>query len=134
MKIKTFGRQDCRVVMDAAKAALDKVAADFGLTVQIKPGRFTPASYAPSFTFLTVADNGIPATFTRDAPLIGMKPEDYGRTVIVGGTTYRITGVNLKKWRYPIQSVNVQTGRTMLFTKEGIVAQLRLQDATGAGA
>jgi len=134
MKIKTFGRSECRSVSEAARIAMEKVAAEFGLTLQVKGGKFSSSEFTPKFVFLTMAESGIPAAFTRDANVLGMKAEDFGRTFKNGGKTFKVTGINLKKFKYPIVAEDVSTGKVMLFTREGVVFQLRAQDAKVATA
>ena len=131
-KIKTFGRPECRTVQALALAALEKAAADLGLKVAYTKGSFSPASFAATFTFSAVGDGGVPADFTMYCGLYGMKPEDYGRTFLNGGKTYKVVGLNVRKVRYPITAVEIATGKTVHFTKEGVVALLRSQDTKAA--
>jgi hypothetical protein len=115
------------MVQEAAKKAMEKVAAEFGLTLQTKGGKFLGTTFTPSFSFLTLTDTGIPAEFLTYASMFGMKAEDFGRTFRNGGKVYKVTGLNPRKHKYPIQAQD-DSGKIMLFTREGVVAQLRAQD------
>lgn len=124
-RIKSFGKRECQIVRETALAALEKVAAEFGVKEARTKGKYRGDTSDITFTFAVVTDSGVPADFVRDCAMIGMKPEDYGRTFYwSGGKEYRVSGLDLKRIYYPILAVAVASGKTYRFPTE-IVAKLR---------
>jgi len=124
--ITRFNRATCSTVGTEALAALQAVADKYGLTVARKSGNYSDASFNVTLTFSAKTGSGVPADFARSAPLIGLKPEDYGKTFTTyGGKTYRVTGINLRRAKYPVSAEDVNTGKGFKFPAAQVIADLK---------
>jgi len=95
--ITKIDRAACRTISDTALKALQAVAAQHGLTVKAAGGRYEDTRYTARFAF-TVNDAQVLETSAKEkwdkwCELLGLKPEDFGKTFTVKGKTYRITGL-----------------------------------------
>ena len=139
--ITAFDRATCRIISQEATAALQAVAAKYGLSVMAGSGSFSPAAFTPKFTFspmvaVTAAPQGtvpyvtagsassIPADFANKAALVGLQASDYGRTFTSQGKTFKITGINLKAHKFPILGTEIRTGKTFKFHADNVVRYL----------
>ena len=112
-KITAFDKPTVRTVSKAAMAALEKVAAEHGLTVQ----RSRTASYSGSelrfkvtFTLDSVGEfDKVAEAWKHNCEFFGLKKEWLGQDITVGGKVYRIEGLDTKK------RVNV-----VILSKDGI--------------
>jgi len=64
------------------------------------------------------------AEWKRWAPTFGFDADDYGRTFTCRGTEYRLTGLNPRAPKYPVQAVRVSDGRGFKFTSGSVRAML----------
>lgn len=131
MKISQFDRAACKTVEKAALEALQKVAADLGLTVRWEGGRFQSTDLTAKFKFsaLTVSTgtgSGIPADFARLASQFGLKPEHFGADVVLNGTTYKITGLNARRGKFPVLVERVKDGKAFKLTLDSVTRGLGL--------
>jgi len=126
MTISKFDRPACRIIEQEAIAALQAVAALHGLTLKAKSGNFSPEAFNVTLTFSTTGAEGIPQDFARAAPAIGLKAEDFGKTfTTLSGKTFRITGINLRRRKYPVSVVNVKTERGFKMSARQVIADLQ---------
>lgn len=69
----------------------------------------------------------------------GLRPEDFGTEFVLSGTTYRTTGLELKRRKYPIKvevvrSSTREVGTTVLLTEAAVPAIRRATDANAKQA
>lgn len=99
MKIENFNRENLPLLRVALDGALSKVAAEWGITLELGTMRFDPRTVEVKVKMFLPSD-GAPTpealAFKRDAKLVGLKAEDLGRTFPFQGRTYTITGL---QWR-----------------------------------
>jgi len=105
--IKAFDRAAVRLVADEAKAALDAVAAKYGLTVSYAGGTFMPTDANFKFQFQCVAESvdgkpGVPVGFARDMKVLGLPEDCFGKTFTWQRRGYTIEGSHLSSRKYPV--------------------------------
>ena len=89
-----INKRSCKTISAKAKAALETVAEELGLEVEVQGGRFDPVAgtYRPKIEF------AIPGAEKREfelsARLFGFEPSDYMREFTSGGKKYRLVGFN----------------------------------------
>jgi hypothetical protein len=119
-----------KAIAAACQKALESVAAEFGLTVEQKGGKYDPTggTYEPKmvFTLPTVAT----AAVRKDLALYGIDGE-YGTEFTSGGKTYRITGVNFRAQRMPIKADSVTDGRGYKFEAYTVQRALGQEEQVG---
>lgn len=99
-KIGKFERANLKTIDEAIGKALNDVAAQFGLTIERKRGKFSPTTYDISYQLQTVSSDGIPVAPKRQfealAPLLGLDPTMFGFTYQERGRAYTVVGINPK--------------------------------------
>lgn len=68
------------------------------------------------------------ALFEVFAQDFGLEPTDYHRIFIMNGETYRITGINPNRPRYPISTQRIPDGRGFKFTPTDVAIGLAALD------
>jgi hypothetical protein len=86
---------------DVAEAVM-AVAARHGLKCQVKGGRYDPhaGTYTPRLELQ--ANDKDEREFREYADAFGLSPDDFGRSFVVHGTTYKITGLRTRARTRPI--------------------------------
>jgi hypothetical protein len=67
-------------------------------------------------------------TFELMAEMFGLKPDDFGRVFVTGGETFRITGINPNRPRYPISAERIPDRRGFKFAAENVALYLAAMD------
>ena len=119
-KIDQLNRQAIKPIFEDAESALQMVAERYGLTLKRESGSFTATAFTVKFTFQCETEGGIPADFVRLAPLYALTPEDFGKEFTTPSGTYRITGINPRRRKYPISGECVRTGKGYKFTESAV--------------
>ena len=104
-KITTLDRAAAKQIGAALEEALQMVAEDLGLNVQIKGGRFDPevGEFKPKVVF--ALDGAEEREFAVLAGSFGLKPEDYGRTVsVLGGRPGH--AIRRRSWKSTVPGSN----------------------------
>mgnify|MGYP001569581755 CR=1 FL=1 len=123
--ITAFDRATCRLISQEATAALEAVAAKYGLSVTAGSGSFNPSAFTPKFTFspmvapaTATGTTGIPKDFADKAALVGLLPTDYGKVFTSGSSKkFKIDSINLRSTKYPIMATEIRTGKTYKFSE-----------------
>lgn len=87
--------------------------------ISLTPGsiKYTPTSFTMTVKGL-ISDgsvSGEQAEFERICGLFGKKPEDYGKTFVSNGKTFRLVGINPKARKYPFVGLELGTGKRYKF-------------------
>jgi len=103
MMNRTKGKE----IQAAALAALASVEERFGVKVAFKAGQIGDTYINLKFEFAEVGANGAAESaeaveFKKYAHLIGLKPEDLGRSFQSNGHTFTIAGMSLGRGRLPV--------------------------------
>lgn len=115
-QISKIDRASVKRIAAATEEALQMVAEDLGLTLESKGGSFDPGigTFAPKFEFKV--DGADESDFARSAPLYGLSADDYGREFTSRGTQYRVTGINARAPKFPLQAERLSDGKRFKFT------------------
>tara|TARA_R110000824_G_C14928461_1_gene648479 strand:- start:131 stop:538 length:408 start_codon:yes stop_codon:yes gene_type:complete len=120
--ITKLDRTSVNLIADEAGEALKAVAEKYNLI--LKPGRGTydpsAGTFTPKFTFVCETEDGVPADFARHAKSYGLTVEDYGREFTTYAGTYRLTGINPRRRKYPISGTCVRTGKGYKFPRAAV--------------
>jgi len=123
-KVKQFDKATCREVGDAIEQALKSVAVKYGINIRKGNGRFSPDTLDLKIHCARVQGGKVlskeASDFKRLASLYGLKPSDLGRTFTAGNGTYKITGLNTKAHKYPINATKVTTGAGFKFPEKRV--------------
>ena len=113
------------------RVALNRVLKEFGaqenLNVVLGNASYTDSSADFKLHVNEIAADGQvltreAETFKRTAHYYGLQPEDLGRTFRShSGKTFKITGLNRRAHKYPIQAVEVGTGKRFKFPPRAII-------------
>ena len=134
MKIQSMMKAaDRRRLTDAAIAALEKVAADLGLTVEAKGGTYDAGHFTTKFRFCCVGDDGVAITperenFSKYAEMYDLSPDDLGRTFRSHGKVFTIAGLNTRARKRPILC-DADDGKTYTFREDDVRRLLSLEKA-----
>ncbi len=63
--------------------------------------------------------------FKRDAFLIGVAKDAFGKTFKSGRSNYKITGINRRRHKFPISAIRVASGRSYKFPVSSLPARLQ---------
>ncbi len=124
MTIDRIDRATVRRLTDEAEKALEAVAEKYGMTLKRGNGRFSPDRLTVKFDFAVATESGAPADFARKAAMLGLPEDCYGAAFTSGRTTYTVTGINLRRPKYPISGEGPKGGRYK-FTADSVLAGLR---------
>ena len=107
---------------DRIAAAMEKIAKDMGLTYTRGSGRYNETGYHTKVAFKALADGttGEPADFARNAMMLGLPADCFDKTFVSQGGIYRITGLVLRRRRYPVSAERVGDGKGFKFSETTI--------------
>lgn len=114
--IKTFDRSTVKAMRQPLEDALSVIEKQFGVKVTVGNASFTGENVTFKVELATVAADGTVndkhvSDFKMLCGMYDLKPEHLGAEVVYAGTTYKITGLNPKAPRYPINVERVSDGR-----------------------
>ena len=64
------------------------------------------------------------SNFKKLAKSYGLMPEHYGKVIVLGGSHYKLLGINAKNRKYPIIAEKLSTGTKFKLPIMDVVAQL----------
>lgn len=112
-----FDKRCANTVNNAVEAALKKVAEEFGLRVVRETGRFSKVDFRVKYQFKVIGSaTGEPASFKRDAAMLGFPNVNYGATFSTLDGTYKVIDFRMRRRRYPVLGKSLVDGKEMLFT------------------
>jgi hypothetical protein len=132
MTIKEFNRTNCRTLMAEVEAALKPIAEKHGLTLDRKGRTFYRDQMPVMFQFLVTQKdedgNALSAAgqeFKKNAFRVGLEPDDLGKEFMSRGEKYRITGLNLRRRKYPISAERLRDGKSFKFGADTVKFNLQ---------
>jgi len=117
--MERFDKTNLRALRPELEKALADVCAKHGITATIGSGSFTDLECKFKL-ILNLEGSGEAkstakqADFERYAVLYGLEPTDFGKTFIVGGNSYTITGLSPNRPKFPIDGMR-HDGRKFKF-------------------
>jgi len=132
-RIKSFDRSVCRIVSSDLLTALKRAAKDYGLDVSLGRGTYTDANFTFKVQVSVVGKDG--TALTREAEELTRYlqysdlPKDLLNKVIQvdTGEIYRVTGLSLRRSKYPIVAERVRDGRVFKLRMDTVRRALGLK-------
>lgn len=126
-KIKNFDGPTVRKLQEECGAALEAVAAKYGLKLERKRCTYHVDSMPVAFQLITVeldangnAMDSRAKDFIKYASAYGLSEKDFLAEFRSGAKTFRICGFKPKARKYPILAECVQDGKTYKFPVERV--------------
>ena len=124
MSISKFTNTNLHEIQAEIAAAMAVIATKHGISLVSKYEKGTAAS----LSFRLKADLKIAGVvmsqgridFERGASHVNLSAADFGRTFIYKGRSYRITGLNLSAWRFPVNTERQPDGKPFRFPAETV--------------
>ena len=110
-KIDRIGRSACRVITDKAEAALKVLADELGMTLSRETSRYGTDTVTVKMTFKVTGANGVATADANNAVLLGLPADVIGQTFRAGGTLYTVSGIVMRRRKYPVSATGPQGGR-----------------------
>ena len=106
MEIKSFDRQNLKMLSADINEALQAVAKDYGIAIKTNGGTYDHVSFRLKVECSLMQDGKAitkeETSFKQYASMYGMNPEDLGKNIIVGGKAYKVMGLRPSARRFPI--------------------------------
>ncbi|RUP37977.1 MAG: hypothetical protein EKK63_13810 [Acinetobacter sp.] len=117
--MERFDKINLRALRPELERALSDVCAKHGITATIGSGSFTDLECKFKLILNLEGSGEVKSTakqadFERYAALYGLEPTDLGKTFIVGGNSYTITGLSPNRPKFPIDGIRYD-GRQFKF-------------------
>ena len=120
MKIQNITRADARRLHEEVAEAAANIAAQYGLRLLPGNARYSDTSLSIPVKFETTGEGGIPAGFALDARWLGLPEDCWGQQFRgANGTVYTITGINLRRRKYPVSGRGPKGG-SYKFTADAV--------------
>ena len=132
-------RQSLRSFNADAIKALEKIAAEHGMSIRSGTHRFTDQNATLKFDLSDITTSGEILTpeaqaFKVNAARYGLSPDDLYGTFNFDGKQFRLTGLKTRRPKFPISAENVKTGRMHKFTESSLRNVTVTQKGTGRRA
>ena len=120
-------RTKVRYLREVLKQALEEFGEKENLVVDLGSATFGNSNVTFKLNLNEVSGDGSVLTreavaFQRAARLYGLQPEDLGRVFrSPSGKRFKITGLNTRAHKYPIQAEEVGTGKRFKFPSHAVV-------------
>lgn len=98
--------------------AMAAVAERHGMELQWKGVTYTTAGMVRPRCELK-ASGAAMNEFAVNAPIYGLKAEDFGKQFVAQGRTFEVTGISTRSPKRPILCREIATGKNFKFTAEG---------------
>lgn len=118
MMNKQLANQIALEVEAAVKAVADK----HGLVARVEGGKYDSAGYYPNLRL--TAPEADQHNFETWAVRYGLRPDLLGKDVLVGGHSFKITGVDPAKPKYPVKATRWD-GKAFKLTVESVKGATR---------
>ena len=132
----------CQQLQSEMLDACRDVASRHGLTVEAKEATGVDLRWGFELAFRVsiplpdgTALNPERLRFEAFAEAFGLSADDYGRQFSTGRETFRVTGIDPRRPKYPISAERIPDGQGFKFTAEqvALLLQNRMRDVTPRG-
>ena len=103
--IRSFDQASVKELSPRLTAALTEVCDEFGLSVELERGRFTPEKFHCKFAISVPkehAEDGDRAEFELHCHLFGLTAEHFGAELSIGSDTFTLCGFKPRNRKYPV--------------------------------
>jgi hypothetical protein len=124
-----MNRNKVRLLREALFTALRPFGLEQKISVSLGNASFSSSSVEFKVNLNEVAADGLvlsreAVAFQEQAPRYGLMSSDLGQTFHSRGKSFRITGLNTRAKRYPINAEDISTGKRFKFASETVVRSL----------
>lgn len=128
-RIERFDRATCREFSMAVEDALQDVAKEFGVNVEMGNGSFQGTSYTLKVVASVIASDGSvlspdATAFKRMATMYGLREDDLGSIFQSRGEEYVVTGMRPRSRKYPVMVERVKDGKAFKFSAPVVATAL----------
>lgn len=118
-KVTMIGRPECRLVREAITdfSNLPELLEDMGLKLSVGNISYSGKDMTIKLNVALESYDAGKEQFERSCYRYGLKPEHYGAEFTSNGKTFRLTGLNPRRPKYPISAVRVGDDKPFKFTK-----------------
>jgi hypothetical protein len=127
--VTKFDRKNCKLIQDEAAAALQAVAAKYGLAVTQHGGTLGDLQFVAKFAFKVTDQKAVADTAKAEWDsschyFSGLRPEDFGAEISWGGRKFVITGLMLSRSKKPIKVRDTGNGKDYVFADKDVARLL----------
>lgn len=115
--IEKFNGKNLDELRPVIEQALQDAVGKYGLATSVGKITYGDTQFTAKLE-VTTTNNG-EVEFKKNADLLDLKPEWFGKTFEFRGTTYEIIGLDLSKRKFPVV-IQDNNGKTSRFTADGI--------------
>ncbi len=124
-KITAFNSANAALLRPQIEEALASLAEEYGVRIKIRGGSYSDGQCTFKLEVATIGETGEVATkeatdFKACAQLLGLKPDDLGRTFVSMGKTFAIAGYRSRASAKPIIAREVSSGKEYVFQLETV--------------
>lgn len=124
-----MNRNKVRLLREALFTALIPFGLEQKISVSLGNASFSSSSVEFKVNLNEIASDGLvlsreAVAFKEQAPRYGLMSSDLGRIFHSRGKSFRITGLNTRAKRYPINAEDISTGKRFKFASETVVRSL----------
>jgi len=121
-----FNRSKVKQLRNEIATALASVEKKHGVSFDLGRITFTDTDFRGKLTCKSADPDAGRKIFERDAVRVGVKKEAYGKTFTTSsGRTFRITGINTRAKKYPVNAETVNTKEAYKFAVTMLPKNLR---------
>lgn len=128
MKITNFGRAEHRLLSAAIEKAIQQVAADHGVTLKAEGGQYGTVKGMIRIAVEVETKAGemthAEKEYRNYAHWLGLDPNGFGKTVIVDGKPFKVSGLKPSAPKFNVLAVCARTGKTFKLMARSIQAQI----------
>lgn len=117
--MQSLTRAGMKSIREAVEVALQEVGADLGVGLSLGNGSFREHEGHFRLNVVTGGsgdESPVQSSWDRICKSYGFEPEDFGRTFVSQGQTFKITGLQTSRPTYPITADRQPDGKRFKFT------------------
>lgn len=131
MPIAKITKPVCQTLREELEAAMAPVAAKHGINIATGRGTFSDAEFTLKVILTTKGEGGVDQgakkRFEQLAHAVGLKPEDFGREILLDHERFRIADINPRASAKPVLVERLSDGKRFKIAAEAV--QVRLPGA-----
>jgi len=125
--ITSLDKNNLKTLRSAMESALEQVTKQYGVKFRVGSARFSPDAATFKVEVATVSTDGVVNTkkvaeFKHCCHQYGLKEEHLGVYITYNGMQYKISGLFLSSWRYPILADRISDGKTFKLPESAVAS------------
>ncbi len=116
-----FSKSNLNTIRTDVAAALAAVEKKHGVSFKLGNIRYSANDFRCKLECFSTSDSTgktvdpAESNFKRDAFLVGVAKDAFGKTFKSGRSKYKITGINTRRHKYPVSAIRVASGKSYKF-------------------